>query len=212
LFNKIKEKKMKKIYVVLLMSLLLGFVAGSKAKGQQGCNVCPQPNLCYILAFDLPECSGIRAVICYTCAVTHLEAYFEIYLENVCPGMEDEAYEYARNWVLNNYSLLCGSTPCHIDHAILTFTRPICGRVEVVNGRYYIYKGEGDCYRQCFEEWDWCWCNCVPGECWDDQCQKGPHMKWRLISFRVDGSGNCDRNPYPSKCTLIDWRECGAQR
>ncbi|MFN3781377.1 MAG: hypothetical protein ACK4SO_04300, partial [Candidatus Kapaibacteriota bacterium] len=189
-------------------ALLFGFVGREKASGQ--CEYCQQPNLCYVLTFDLPDCPGIQAVICYTCAVTHLEAYFDIHLRNVCHGLESEAYDYARDWVLNNYAMLCGSTPCNEEHARLTFTRPICGRVEYVNGRLNIYKGEGNCYLQCIEVWDWCWCNCVPGECWDGDCPN-PHVKWEIVSFTTEGDGTCGKLPYPPSrdCTFINWRPCG---
>ncbi|MEJ5287624.1 MAG: hypothetical protein WHV60_10485 [Bacteroidota bacterium] len=201
---------MKKYIILLVATIILGFVTGNKASGQ--CEVCQQPNLCYVLTFDLPDCPSIQAVICYTCAVTHLQAYFQIYLRNVCLGMEDEAYNYARNWVLNNYAMLCGSTPCEVESAKLTFTRPICGRVEYVNGRINIYKGNWDCYKQCIEEWEWCWCNCVPGQCWDDKCPN-PHVHWAPISFTIEGNGNCKPLPYPPSqdCTLINWRECGQE-
>lgn len=202
---------MNKIYFLLIFAIIFGFVWNNKSSGQ--CDECQQPNLCYILTFDLPDCPSVQAVICYTCAVTHLEAYFEIHIRNVCPGLESDAYEYARDWVLNNYATLCGSTPCHVEHARLTFARPICGRVEYINGRINIYKGEGNCYKQCIEVWDWCWCNCVPGECWDDKCPN-PHTKWEPISFRFDGNGTCDEIDYHKKeglysCVKIIWRECG---
>ncbi|MGB9853174.1 MAG: hypothetical protein ACPLPX_09980 [Candidatus Kapaibacteriota bacterium] len=202
---------MKKIYFALLFALLSGLLSWNKASGQ--CDVCPQPNLCYIISFDLPNCPGVQAVICYTCAVTHLEAYFEIYLRNVCAGMEDEAYEYARRWVLENFALLCGNTPCHIRRTLITFTRPICGRVEVVDGRINIYKGEGECYKQCIEVWEWCWCVCDPAVCWESECEEPnqPQLHWQLVGYTTEGEGNCSSLPYPPSqdCTLIKWRECG---
>ena len=210
---------MRRIYLVLLVAVLSFFTISKEVKGQDPCDVCQSPNLCHILNFDLPNCPGIRAVICYTCAVTHLQAYFNIYIENCCPGYETQAYDFARDWVLNNYAILCGQTPCNEEHALLTFVRPICGRVEVVNGRNYIYQAYGDCYRRCVEVWDWCWCNCVPGECYDRKCKDeppyGPHITYEIVSYTIEGDGNCDALPYPSsqECTLIQWtRECGEKK
>jgi len=202
---------MKKIYFVLLLTILTLFTSSKEAKGQDPCDVCQSPNLCYILNFDLPDCPGVRAVICYTCAVTHLEAYFNIYIENCCPGLESQAYDYTRDWVLNNYAFLCGNTLCNEEHALLTFVYPVCARREIINGRTYIYQAYGDCYKRCIEVVDWCWCNCDLGGCYDEKCKDkppyGPHVNYQVLSSTIEGNGECIEDSMDPNCFLF--KKCG---
>lgn len=118
---------------------------------------------------------------------------------------------------VEQFCVVVWKTPCSVRKTLITFTRPICGRVEVDGGRINIYKGEGDCYKQCVEVWEWCWCDCIPGSCWEKECEtpNEPRVHYDIISFSIEGSGNCDDNGWPpppdkQQCTLIHWsRECG---
>jgi len=179
---------MKKIYLVLLISLLLGFVAGSKAKGQVGCEVCIAPKLCYILTFDLPGCPGNRVVFCYECLVTARIVRVDVAELSTCPGYEDQAWDYFYEWVRNNIGEICVGPVCGSSPPMeLYITRPMCAEVLCEGSpRRIIYKAHpGPCDRRCYSKY----LRCI------DYSQSPPQIVYTLVECRPIGEGSCPPPP-----------------
>jgi hypothetical protein len=192
LFNKIKEKKMKKIYVVLLMSLLLGFVAGSKAKGQPGCEVCvpPLPGMCYVLEFSVPNCCDeVRAVFCYECGLTR--PWIRVYVQDVtyCPQCDDYVWDYIHNWAVQNMQLLCqGEIPCDEGEITIYYTEPFCAEIiwNGNTGKVTVRSHSDSCDVRCTEEWKIC----------TDYSTTPPTKRQRMVRKYPTGDGHCPRIEY----------------
>jgi len=210
---------MKKIYVVLLMSLLLGFVAGSKAKGQD-CSKCPPNTVCIPLTFDVGSCDNVRITLCVRCGVSNPSIYvFAVTFENVCPGYEDQILAYLNNWVKDNILLICGSRPCQEEPPFkVYFHKPLCGDVFWDGYRLQIYDAGAGCQNYCLDEREWCYCNCVPGECYDQDCNDVNlgHFRYNHIRYEETNPaacnffpyGNCDGADEKWKCNDGDpWKE-----
>ncbi|MCX7909897.1 MAG: hypothetical protein N2560_10350, partial [Ignavibacteria bacterium] len=46
---------------------------------------------------------------------------------------------------------------------------------------------------------EWCWCNCIPGQCWDEECARrggAPYFKYNHIRYLETNPGACDFVPY----------------
>jgi len=196
---------MKKIYLVLLISLLLGFVAGSKAKGQPGCEDCFAPWSCTTFTTTV-NCNGlerdIEVTVCYYCYLTLPRVDVNILSIRGIPGSGDcwqLAREAAQNWILEHGMEFCGTLPCSESRRIFKITFPTCADA------YYYYRGNikvydvyrnSNCELSCYTEFEWCWCNCTP-DC-DPNPNCTPHVQWtQIIPYTSEGNGQCEYQQVP---------------
>ncbi len=191
---------MKKIYVFLLFVFLFGFVAMDKASGQS-CDKCLPNSACIPLTFDLPGCDSVKVTLCVRCGVTNPSIYWRgVTYENICPGYENEIKQYVENWIRENTLEICGNRPCQEPPPFqVYFSKPLCGDVFWDGSRYHIYDAGVNCQNYCLDERAWCWCNCVPGECWDDECERRggtPYFNYFHIRYSETNPGACDFVPY----------------
>jgi len=180
---------MKKIYLVLLLTLVLGFVAGNKAQGQGDCQNCPpQYPFCYILNIPNDICPGEeqRTVkFCYN--IENCPNRIDIYIMELEIGPECyfEFWDWFPNWIGNNIASLCGYKPCDEPPPMeINYTVPICGRVEWYGShRRLVYRyGEGSCDKRCVTKILW--------------CMRGNQSFWQIVNRTVIGNGNCPEIPY----------------
>jgi len=151
---------MKKIYVVLLISLLLGFVAGSKAKGQ--CEYCQYPYLCEPISYSI-VCNGVTvpltAWICYDCNnnnqayyIQVLEIKYEAIYEPYYLQCEDAVWDSLWANIKRRTFELCGYVPCPQSVTVYR-TIPLCGELiyEGPPGHEFVRKRfhPGDCNQRC---------------------------------------------------------------
>jgi hypothetical protein len=198
LLNKIKGKKMKKIYFVLLLTIFLGFVAGNKASGQPGCEICQAPNLCQILTFDVPCAGRVEALLCYRCEyprIIYLNIleirYLNIEYTNLTSQCEDYVWDLVRSTVFQVAPELCGYENCAFDSSTVYYTVPLCGELDygpIVSNPDHLWVRKkafpGACDQRCLEEWRLCW---------DSNTGQ---RKCRLVSQQLFGNGECP-GPYP---------------
>jgi len=186
---------MRRIYLVLLLTIFLGFVAGNKASGQS-CDKCPPYHICIPLNFSLPGCDNIMVTLCVRCGVAAPNIlWLGVQYDNVCPGYEEQIEQYVNDFIRNNTAAICGAVPCHEQTLTVYFQRPLCGDVYWDGNRYHISAGAANCNNWCLDERAWCWCNCVPGECWDEEkCgdEAQPFFDYRHIQYSQTNPGACE--------------------
>jgi hypothetical protein len=201
---------MKKIYFVLLLTIFLGFVAGNKASGQPGCENCIAPWSCTTFTLTI-NCNGVdfpvEYTVCYFCWVDQPRVDAEITRVDGIP-IGSNCYWNAREagvrWILEHGIELCGVLPCEVSMKTFKIYEPVCADLLFnQNGTYSIYLNP-ECDLKCVREFEWCWCQCVRGICWDDEdCTEGegyPKVHWRQISNpQLEGSGSCTYNPSQPK-------------
>jgi len=172
---------MKKIYFVLLLTIFLGFVAGNKASGQPGCENCIAPWSCTTFTLTI-NCNGVdfpvEFTVCYFCWVDQPRVDAEITRVDGIPIGSNcyyAALQAAENWILEHGIELCGTVPCQQEIKRFRIYFPVCANVILLNYPQYMILINSQCDSKCYNEYEWCWCNCVPGECWYDKCKReGP--------------------------------------
>jgi len=149
---------MKRIYLVLVLTIFLGFVAGNKASGQDGCEVCAGYGLyqyCYVLDFQLPGCTPSRAVFCYDISNCPNGITIQVVELESDPDCEDASWDYVYQWVKANIQSLCGNKPCdEPPPTTVYYSVPICGRVTWLGtvgpkGRVINRAYPGPCDKRC---------------------------------------------------------------
>lgn len=165
---------MKKIYVLLVFTFILGFLGIPKASGQ--CEYCQYPNICNFVNYTI-VCNGveypIQAVICYTCNGTPnvynvqvLELSYPAALErlmydpyNPNTACEDAMWDSLWANIRRKVFELCGYVGCPERVTILK-TLPICGEFiyEGPPGHEFIRKRfhPGSCNLRCVVELSVC--------------------------------------------------------
>ncbi len=183
---------MKRYIVLFNLLILFGFVVGNRASGAE-CEKCPQWTACYVLTFDLPGCEGVEVTLCFRCGVTNPTIYYlGVSFENVCPGYEEEIDQYVQDWISDNTLVLCGNSPCHINPPMtVEYWKPLCGDV-YWNGSRYSKMINPDCENYCRDIHEWCWCNCVPGECWEEPECPQPHFRYYHLRYEETNPGACE--------------------
>ncbi len=183
---------MKTKYILLVFAIIFGFAASNKASGQNGCEACvyPWPNMCYILNFNIPGCSGdMQAVFCYECGVTAPIIKIRVAELTYCPECDDAAWDYVYNWAKQNWDLLCGIKPCDEPPQIeFTITKPICAELiwSRTVGRIRAITHSGDCDLRCTEKWQVC----------IDYSGGIPVKRETLLERYPSGNGSCEYIPH----------------
>jgi hypothetical protein len=203
LLNKIKGKKMKKIYFALLLTIFLGFVAGNKASGQSGCEVCAgysEYQYCYILDFQLPGCSTpSHAVFCFDASDCPNGITIQVVELDSDPACEDASWDYVHQWVKDSVQTLCGYKPCAFPPpARIYYSVPICGKVTWLgtvgpNGRVRYRAYPGNCDKRCTFVYDICY-----------DYEHNQQIR-NLVTHYITGSGNCNAIGYGSQSLIDEW-------
>jgi len=158
---------MKKIYLVLLVTLILGFVAGNKANGQPGCENCVAPWSCTTFTLTI-NCNGVEFpveyTVCYFCSPTapivdaQITRIDGIPIGTNCYWIAKEAGE---RWILENGIELCGVLPCEVSVKTFRIYEPICAdEIKNPNTNTFIVLLNNSCDWRCVSVWEWCWCSC----------------------------------------------------
>jgi len=197
---------MKKIYLVLLVTLILGFAAGSKVSGQPGCENCVAPWSCTTFTLTI-NCNGVEFPVeysvCYFCSPTapvvdaQITRIDGIPIGSICYWIAKEAGE---RWILENGIQLCGVLPCEESVKTFKIYQPVCADLLFNQNGTYTALLNTTCDLKCVTEYEWCWCRCIRGICWDlETCTEGegyPKIRWRLIGGPwLEGSGDCNYIP-----------------
>ncbi|QLH53166.1 MAG: hypothetical protein CH6_0869 [Candidatus Kapaibacterium sp.] len=183
---------MKKYIFLLVATIILGLVAGNKASGQVGCEVCvsPLPGSCYELTFSIPGCcDSLTAVFCYECGVTRPSITLYVAEISYCPQCEDAAWDFVHQWALDNIDKLCGSWPCNTPPPFeVYYTVPVCAEVQWngATGRVTVRAHPGSCDKRCTEKYEWC----------RDYSTTPPTTQRRLVERYPSGNGTCEYFPY----------------
>jgi len=172
---------MKKIYFVLLVTLILGFAAGSKASGQPGCENCVAPWSCATFTLTI-NCNGVEFpveyTVCYFCSPTAPVVNVVTMRVGGLPigtNCYYTALQAAENWILENGIELCGTIPCQYQIKRFRIYFPTCSDVILLDDHKYIISINPQCDYKCYNEYEWCWCSCEPTECWFEECEEeGP--------------------------------------
>ncbi|ROL55648.1 hypothetical protein D9V84_11195 [Bacteroidetes/Chlorobi group bacterium Naka2016] len=191
---------MKKYIILLVATIILGFVAGNKASGQPGCENCFAPWLCSTFTTTV-NCNGvvrtIEVTVCYYCYLTRPEVDVEVLsirgipVGGICWEIAQDAVS---NWILEHGMELCGNLPCDVGRKTFKISYPICADlVYHENGTYDFFPNQS-CEKKCSTEVSWCWCNCTP-DC-DPSQNCTPHIVFyppigQWIWF-PEGNGNCE--------------------
>jgi hypothetical protein len=102
-----------------------------------------------------------------------------------------QAKQAGEQWVLEHGLDLCGNLPCQEGTKRFKIYFPICADMITTTNSYTIRLSQ-ECNLRCYSEYEWCWCNCVEGGCWDDKCPN-PHVRYFVVAgpFTDEGS-NCE--------------------
>jgi len=157
---------MKKIYFVLLLTILTLFTLSKEAKGQDPCDVCQPPTACF--TFQLytglqPPCDIVNVTFCYHCnATAPIVEINKIIIEfqpNCQPSITDlnTIFNTLNDWFLNHIQDLCGLGDCNQPPPKEVYIYlPMCGDIVCNNGRLSFRTNE-NCQLTCKSLYLWCW-------------------------------------------------------
>jgi hypothetical protein len=192
---------MKTIYFLLVFVLLFGFVGLNRASGQPGCEVCFTPWICSTFITTV-NCNGtirtIEVTVCYYCYTTRPEVEVEVLSIRGIPvggNCWEMAQEAASNWILEHGMELCGTLPCQEGIKTFEIYTPICADLVYHLDGTYDFFSNSNCEKKCHETYEWCWCSCIPGECFYPETCTEPgigKVHWRRIAGPImEGNGQC---------------------
>ena len=179
---------MKKIYLVLLVTIILGFVAENKASGQDGCLNCPAEfPFCYIAYIPPSVCpTGGTVTVCFN--IQDCPNLVSIYVTDVSAAPECMVNVFTwfiNNWVRDSLRWICGYKPCSEPPPVdLYYFVPICGKVkwDGETRRLTYERKHGDCRKDCLTHIRW--------------CMDGNEWRWEIVSKTIIGSGTCPEINY----------------
>ncbi len=193
---------MKTKYILLVFAIILGFAASNKASGQSGCEECFAPWVCSTFSLQI-NCNGkertVEYTVCYYCYITFSDVEPVITSIRGIPVGSDcwrTVKEAGERWILEHGMELCGTLPCQEGSKIFKIYFPVCADLVYHFDGTYDFFTNPDCELKCYNEYEWCWCNCIPGECYyPETCTEGigyPKVHWRQVSGPfTEGNGQC---------------------
>ncbi|MFN3270911.1 MAG: hypothetical protein ACK42G_10005 [Candidatus Kapaibacteriota bacterium] len=192
---------MKTIHLLLVFVLLFGFVGMDEASGQPGCEECYAPWRCTTFSLQI-NCNGvgrtIEYTVCYYCYLTLPRVDAEITSIRGIPVGSDcwrIAQDAGKNWILDNGMELCGTLPCQEGIKTFEIYSPICADLVYHSDGTYDFFSNLNCEKKCHETYEWCWCNCIPGECFYPGTCTEPgigKVHWQRIAEPIEeGNGQC---------------------
>ncbi|MCX6152788.1 MAG: hypothetical protein NT007_01375 [Candidatus Kapabacteria bacterium] len=200
-------KKITLLIVVVLVAMLV-----SNFNLMATCEFCYAPKQCVVITVPVnytvsyPPWHIIQNVtftLCYECSITNPGMTAEIIeIDGLVQGQEDKAWDAAFKWVSDHQAELCGHTPCETGSDHIVYKLPICGGWEYDGNNppapnpptYRMKYQPGGCMVYCIQEWDQCYCNCIP-PCDGDPGCPAPHVKLGTITSTMSATPTCDWAP-----------------